>query len=279
MYNNHEMPTIFKCKTNDAYKIKIMSEMLSHNLKVGSFEVTSAGITLRMFDTQRKIMIDLKLEADNFTFFKLVGGPLHMGINMKHFYRILKSIKKKDSLQLFVEKNDPTLLYIRSIPKENTRVTTSTLKIQNLQHILMDIPTGYKQPVVVNASDFQKMCKEIVSIGSLNIRVESKRSVIEFAADADGILTRKVSLGDHDADNDSDSENEMVDDDYKATFQTELFARFQKITNLGDSVRIYTNSELPICIRTNIGTMGSMSIYVKSRELVDMEAELSSDSE
>ena len=43
----------------------------------------------------------------------------------------------------------------------NNRITTSFIKIQNLQTIDIDIPEGYQKPIIVPSSDYQKMCKDM----------------------------------------------------------------------------------------------------------------------
>ena len=52
---------------------------------------------------------------------------------------MLKSIKKKDSLQLFIDTSCTNELGIKTIPKENTRITTSGIKIQNIQNLTYEI--------------------------------------------------------------------------------------------------------------------------------------------
>ena len=65
------MTYIFRCKTNEAYRIKILAELLSNNMKTGCFVVDEKGITLRMMDHHRSILIDLNLQANNFNLYKL----------------------------------------------------------------------------------------------------------------------------------------------------------------------------------------------------------------
>ncbi len=57
------MAIIFNIKTTDAYHIKILIELLTHNIKVAHIEVDQDGLKLCMMDTHRKILID-----DNFIF-------------------------------------------------------------------------------------------------------------------------------------------------------------------------------------------------------------------
>jgi proliferating cell nuclear antigen PCNA len=266
------MTVTFKCKTGEAYQIKVLAELLTNNLKTGCFEVNENGLYLRMFDQPRKTLVDLSLLAENFALYKIKkDDKFCIGLNLNHFHRILKSIKKKDSLQLFINSDDNTELGIKTIPKENTRVTTSGIKIQNIQNIDSDVPTGYGKPVIVPSPDFQKMCKELSSIGSTNIRVESRGFHIDFVADADDILKRKVRLGESD-DSDNESESTSQTNVYQSTFTTDQFTRINKIAGLSNTIQIFPGSStLPLLFRSSVGSLGKISVYIKSKELIEKE--------
>ena len=270
------MPIIFKCKTGEAYQIKILAELLTNNLKHGCFDVTDDGITLRMFDQPRRTLVDMSLHAENFSLYKFKSEEKFcLGLNLNHFHKMLKSIKKKDSLQLFISSDVPNELGIKTIPKENTRVTTSGIKIQNIQNVDADVPVGYGKPVIVPSPDFQKMCKELSSIGSTNIRVKSRGFHIDFIADADGILKRKVRLGESD-DSDDEEGADMKVNSYDAIFTTDQFTRINKIAGLGSTMQIFPGTnELPLLFRSSVGSLGKISVYIKSKELLDKETGVS----
>ena len=224
------MTITFKCKTGEAYHIKVLAELLTNNLKTGCFEVYDDGIKLCMFDHHRRTLVDLELQAENFSLYKFKSlTKFCLGLNLNHFHKMLKSIKKKDSLQLFIDSNQPTELGIKTIPKENTRITTSGIKIQNIQNLDIDVPCGYGRPIIVPSAEFQKMCKDLSSIGSTNIKVVAKNFHIEFIADADGILKRKVVFGE-DEGSDGDDSDANDNHEYRATFATDQLARITKIS-------------------------------------------------
>ncbi len=276
------MPVLFKCKTGEAYYVKVLAELLTNNLKTGCFEVSEKSISLRMFDHHRKTMVDLELLAENFSVYKYkLENKFCMGLNLNHFHKMLKSIKKKDSLQLFIDSDNVTELGIKTIPKENTRITTSGIKIQTIQNLDIDIPDGYGKPVIVLSSEFQKMCKDLSSIGSTNITVVAKNFHIEFIADADGILKRKVVFGENDDSSDED-ENLNVNPEYTATFATDQLSRITKLAGLSGNMQIFPASgNLPLLFRSNIGSLGKIAIFIKSKELLANEAStfLSDDSD
>lgn len=276
------MPVLFKCKTGEAYYIKVLAELLTNNLKTGCFEVSEQSITLRMFDHHRKTMVDLELLAENFSVYKYkLENKFCLGLNLNHFHKMLKSIKKKDSLQLFIDSDNTTELGIKTIPKENTRITTSGIKIQTIQNLDIDIPDGYGKPVIVLSSEFQKMCKDLSSIGSTNITVVAKNFHIEFIADADGILKRKVVFGEND-DSSGEDENNDSNPEYTATFATDQLSRITKLAGLSGNMQIFPASgNLPLLFRSNIGSLGKIAIFIKSKELLANEAStfLSDDSD
>lgn len=263
---------LFKCKTGEAYHIKVLAELLTNNLKTGCFEVDEDHIHLRMHDHHRKTLVDLTLDAENFSVYKFKNSKnFCIGLNLNHFHKMLKSIKKKDSLQLFIINENMHELGIKTIPKENTRITTSGIKIQNIQNLDIQKPEGYGKPVIVPSAEFQKMCKDLSSIGSVNIKVVAKNFHIEFIADADGILKRKVIFGESE---DTDDEDDNCSDGYKyeATFATDQLARITKLSGLSTTMQIFpASNNLPLLFKSAVGSLGKISIYVKSKELVEQE--------
>ena len=115
----------FFCKTSEGYIIKTLAELLQNNIKNGCFILSRKGIVFRMTDSNKKILIDLIMEADNFVQykFKSASSSISIGLNFSHFYKMVKNIKKKDSVILFIEEDKQTELGIRVIPKEKNRVT------------------------------------------------------------------------------------------------------------------------------------------------------------
>jgi len=257
------MSLIFKCKSNEAYCIKILAELLSNNIKTGCFVLDDTGIYLRMMDHHRSILIDLSLNANNFQVYKFNSKKIYLGINLNHFHKMLKSIKKKDSIELFIDENAPNDLGIKVIPKENNRVTTSYIKIQNVQNLDINIPTGYSKPIIVSSSEYQKLVKEMSSIGN-TLKVLSKNYSIEFSCNAGGILKRTVQFGEIDEDEDKDAM------EYEQEFVTDQLCRITKLSGLSTNMQIFPGK--PLLFTSSVGSLGKISIYIKSKEQIDSES-------
>ena len=258
------MTVIFRAKSQDAYVLKILAELLSNNIKTGCFEVDSDGISLCMMDHHRRILIDLKLKAENFLIYKFTSKKMFLGINLNHWHKMLKSIKKKDSIELFIDDTSLTDLGIKVIPKENNRVTTSFVKIQSIQNLDIDIPTGYGKPIIISSSEYQKIVKDMGNIGN-TMKVISKNFSIEFSCNAGGILKRSVRFGEDTNDDEDELGEEFVQD-----FNTEQLCRITKLSGLSTNIQIYPGK--PLLFKSNVGSIGNISIYIKSKEQIESEA-------
>ena len=252
---------LFFCKTSEGYIIKILAELLQNNIKNGCFLVSKRGLLFRMTDSNRKILIDLELLADNFTQYKCKSSEIMpIGLNFSHFYKMVKSIKKKDSIVLFIEEGKDTELGIRVIPKEKNRVTTSYVKIQNLQSLDIDLPVGYQHSIIVPSNEYMKMIKDLNNIGGNMIVVSATANQISFSCNSNGVYSRDITFGD--VDNEEEEQESRSQE-----FETEQLTRITKIAGLSTQIQIYQSNGLPILFKSNIGNLGKMCIYVKDKSL------------
>jgi proliferating cell nuclear antigen len=135
------MTFLFRAKTHEGYIVKILIELLQQIIVTACFDITEKGIFLRMMDSHRKILVNIELKAEQFNLFE-VEKTMQIGINLIQFYKMLKSIKKKDSLMLFIEEDKPSSLQFYVHPQDNNRKAHSAIQIQNVQNVIMDIPEG-----------------------------------------------------------------------------------------------------------------------------------------
>lgn len=266
------MPVIFRAKTHEGYVCKVLSELLQNNLKTACFQVDSKGIHLRMTDSKRTILIDLDLEADKFTKYKYKNKTeMYLGINLTHFHKMLKSIKKRDSVELFINDNSPTDLGIKVIPKENNRITTSFIKIQTIQNIDTDLPDGYGKSVNIPSGEFQKMCKSLSHI-SKDTHITSHGFMIRFSSDAGGVMKRYIEFGEPDDSDSDEDEVESKEFEYNEEFDTEKLTRIAKLAGLNTTMQVFPRTNAPLLFRSSVGSIGKISIFVKSKNIMDAEA-------
>lgn len=259
---------IFRCKTTDAYIFKIMIELLHNNIKTACFELSPKTITLRMMDSNRRTLIDLVLKAENFNMYHFSNSietqSINVGVNLNHFYKMLKSVKKKDTLVLFIMEDKMSDLGIQIIPKDMTRITTSFVKIQNIQNLEIALPDGYERSILVSSNEFSKMCKDMFSMSN-NITITTHKYSIGFMCNVGSVYSREVVLGD------TESDSLEGSSPYQDDYDTEQLSRINKISGLSSSMTIHYGTNTPLLIHSKVGILGNISIYIKSRRQIDDE--------
>jgi proliferating cell nuclear antigen PCNA len=267
------MTVIFKAKTREGYSLKLLAELLQNNIKTACFEIDEKGIRLCMMDHHRTILIDIDLQSDNFSVYKFIyPEKMYIGINLIHFHKMLKTIKKRDSVEFFIVDNCMSDLGIKIIPKENNRITTSFIKIQNIQNIQIDLPSGYGKPVIVPSGEFQKMCKGLTHISN-STHITSKGFLIRFSSDAGGVMKRFTEFGETEEETEEiESKNQQQIEEYAEDFDSEQLLRITKIAGLNSTMQIYPKSNTPLLFRTLVGSLGKISIYLKSKNLQEDES-------
>lgn len=258
---------LFRAKTSEGYAIKVLSELLQNNIKVGCFEIDKRGIFFKMTDTHRKICIDFTLYGENFNIYNIECEKIIIGVNLIHLRKMLKPVKKKDQIEIIKERENSDSLCIKITPKEGGKVTTSYIKIQEIQNIDLDLPIGYENYISIPSSDYQKMCKDMDSI-SHDIEIKSTKSSIRFTADMSCVYSRSIVFGEQ-------TNDEKIS--YTQHFESEQLNNLGRISGLSVSsgnIQIFTKETLPILFKTNIGTIGKINIYIKSKEQIEKEKEL-----
>ena len=264
MSNDPELSSyIFIAKTNEAYRLKILSELICNTIKTSFFTISNEGISMSMFDQFKRILLVFNLNSENFQkFIFTLSEPIHISLTSSHLHKMLKSIKKKDVVEFFIKQGEINQLYIKTTPKENNRRTISNISVQMAQNINVTEPVNYDTSIIIQSSDFNKMTKDISLLGSSNINIKYNKGLLSFSADADGVMKREVTFGEYNLDRHI----------YESSFLSERFDKISKISSLNDMLHIYTSSpNLPIKLKTNIGNLGVLKVYVKSNEIINQE--------
>lgn len=258
----------FKAKTVEAYTIKSLSEVLQNILTDVCFSFDKDGIKLLTVDNKDPphLLVHLQMEGKTFDEY-YCPKPLSVGINLQHLYKMLKSIKKKDSIILFINKNTPALLGITTVQADSGQPVTSNIKIQKLSQVATEIPDTYEHPIHIATNTYQKMCKDMQSISN-KIKIYAKGNYLKFSCEVEGMYTREVPFGECD--------DETTEEGYEDVFHTKSLSQLIKVSGLNSRMQVYTpptNStfEIPLKIGIPTGQLGQLDIYIKSVAQIDNE--------
>lgn len=260
------METIFRAKTAEAYTMRNLIDLLQNNLKTACFEITSDGIKLNNQDSSYTILITVELNSTKFLIFDC-DTMLKLGINLKHFHKVLKSVKKKDIVEFFIKKETEKLLSTRITTKECNSSDTTSVQIQEIQNIETDMSTDYNYNITIPSNNFQKTIKEMDAIGS-TINIISGKSFITFECNEGDIIQRSITFGEQPGEEEMKKglvSGAVLRDEYKIPGLFKLI----KISTLSNMLTIYTKKDYPLLLTSDVGLLGKIQIYIKSKSMVD----------
>jgi hypothetical protein len=251
--------TEYFVKTDEAHTVKSTVEVLQNNFTDVCFEFGTDGIELIAIDkkTPYTKLAYLNWKSGDFNEFKC-NKPKNVGINLQHFYKLLKTIKKKDSLSFELSKSDVNKLSINKIVA-GYQPSNSKIQIQRRQLIDVEFNNDdYRRPILIATQAFQRACKEINQLSKVTT-ISSKGNYLCFSCDVDGMYKHEVPFGVQDPDS---TEDEWDDD-----FDTKTLMGLIKISSLKDKMHVYPPKDhgksLKIEVRT--GELGVLTFYIRSR--------------
>jgi hypothetical protein len=244
---------LFNAITNSAHTIKILSEIIYNNIKTICLEISEHGIKITAINSLNTILLNINLPAKNFN--KYIYNPKeisYIGINASHLYKMLRSVKKKDTLRLFIENIHELGLEITAKDKERT--CTSFIAIIQEQIKIVEIPKKYTNSTIIFTYEFSKAIKDLQYIGK-TIRIHNTLGKINFESNINGLFKRVISFDSGEGGN------------YDQNFSTDFFSNIVKISGLSKTLHMYIKHDMPLKIKTNIGSLGKISIYIKPNNI------------
>ena len=247
---------IFVCKTDDGHSIKTIVEILHQSqIKEALFVLSRNGIRLTTDDKSGKILFSLSLDQDNFNMYQYdFEEDIHpIGLNISHLKIMLNNLKKKDRIELSIERNKPDDLIIQ-IPKsaDTSSMTRFTVKIQEMQLRDIDIPHFTLRGAMINSGEFHKTCKKYAKY-TQSIIVETKGTYVKFICDS--IIQCSTEFGEP-------TETEKV---IRDEFESDNLIKISKISGLSKNIQIMFVEDHVLLFKCDVGALGKLFVYAQSK--------------
>jgi hypothetical protein len=259
-----------KTKESDAFVIKILGELLSNVVKWSPFTINDNGISLNQRDENNEQWIEILLKKSEFHVFKCIQ-PLNFVVNSMTFYKMLKTLKKKDTITLFITEEDPLRLGItvEQLSEKNKVTTYIKISYNRPEDISLgtDSTNSYKNPLIISSKEFQKM--KILQSISKDIKLICNNGQLKFFCDAGELVCREIVIN-----SEEDEEGENLPNNYEQTYNTQSITQLTKCAGQsGNTVHMFIQRDLPLKIKMRAGNLGELVVYIKSKELLELEVE------
>jgi hypothetical protein len=249
------MSNLLNLKSREGYTFKVLAETLSKLILNGCLEIDHQDIKLTGVNKKHTILVDLILNKKNFLVYK-IAQPVTLGINFGHLYKILQNLKKKEELSIELNTETSLSLNFKTVNNENSLKLDKNLKPHNIG----GIPTDYSlSPIILTNKEFGRL--KTLSKISTQIKVITYPEGMDFCCDHENEnFTCKVNYG--------KSSSTITD---TQEYETVNFINLVKLGLLANTIHIFTDPELPMMINMDVGRLGELTIFIKSKECIERE--------
>jgi proliferating cell nuclear antigen PCNA len=227
--------------------------------KSSTVQKSKGGIRIMAVDSTKTVLVNMKLDAENFTKFTCRKKKLMLGMNLQVFHKLIKSIDKDDQLTLYVDLDNTNSLKIKVENKEEDKNTVLEMKLLDSDEEPITVPAiSFDAHVTMNSAEFHKMCREMSSIADhMEIKCSSNKIIFACKGESanrtttyrtgDGLGNKKVSiqLG--------KTKDALI---IQGIYELKNLVLFSKCANLSTDIEIFMKNNYPLVIKYTVATLG-----------------------
>lgn len=214
--------TTFYANAAKGFYIKGIVDLMAGKLTRMRIRIRKDKIIICDQDTKEQIMFHNNLPREKFREYRCTENR-DISVNIKHFQKMVKSVKKKESMILFIKKGEKKLgisIYpegnksgtqTSNSRRENIYITFQDEVIEDIQvdEIDNDKNTIYHHPKIIDASEFQKIKKLTTMDKVITVKMQGS-NYISFYCDQGDVFSDELCFGEI-IDSDDEDDNASVD--------------------------------------------------------------------
>lgn len=225
-------------------------------------EESEGCIKILAVNNQISMLVHLRLLETNFDYFQCTEKQV-IGINMQNFYKIIKPITNTDILTIYRTDNitSKNRLCIDIHNKEKKQLFNYSIQIIDIDNDVLDVSTvTFEAIVIMNSSDFQKICKDMNGLESKYVYISLVDKKLKIYCEGD-IGFGNAELTESDTGNIFINKQKGYEDvDIYGKYELKHLLLFTKCTNLCNSIEIYMKNDYPLLIKYTIASLGYMHL-------------------
>jgi proliferating cell nuclear antigen PCNA len=203
----------------------------------------------------KSMLVKLNLDAVNFEYFRCDEPKITIGVNMHNLHALLKSINDEDPIILYMNRDNRSILHIRSINEKNgSQETDIKIFLIEIQCWEFSIPkTEFQNKITIASDKFRTICEHLNNHSNV-VEIISIDNEILFRGKNDG---GEVTTTFKDINNNNKS-NQVV----KGTYVIKNLLTFSKFDKLCNIIEIYLKNDFPLVLAISMAALGRMYVFI-----------------
>ena len=221
------------------------------------------GIRIINMDKSHTILAHLFLAAPNFEFYECTKEKIIIGVNMFHLFKLINSIDNDDTLTIYIENSDyndgvVSHLALKFENGEIKQCKTQKLRlIEPEQEELVYPDVKFSSIINLPSADFQKIIRDLSCISD-KLEIKSVGNELIFKCSG-----QFASAEIHRAESDGSMGFVLKQDSAKVIqgeFSLKNLGYFIKCTNLCSQIEVYLENDLPLVVKYDVASLGSIKL-------------------
>jgi proliferating cell nuclear antigen len=262
-YDSNNNNNVLTIKTVQINPFRTLMTALKDILLETNISFQPDGIRIINMDKSHTILAHLYLAAQNFEFYECKKEKIIIGVNMFHLFKLINSIDNDDTLTMYIENNDYVdgIVSHLALKFENGNIKqckTQKLKLIEPEQEELSYPdVKFSSIINLPSGDFQKIIRDLSCI-SEKLEIKSVGNELIFKCSG-----QFASAEVHRAESDGGMEFKVKQDSSKVIqgeFSLKNLGYFIKCTNLCPQIEIYLENDLPLVVKYDVASLGSIRL-------------------
>mmetsp|Transcript_15627 Transcript_15627/g.21599 ORF Transcript_15627/g.21599 Transcript_15627/m.21599 type:complete len:264 (+) Transcript_15627:108-899(+) len=262
---------MFEARLIQGSVLKKVLDSIKDLVTDANFDCSETGFSLQAMDSSHVSLVALLLRNDGFEHYRC-DKPLSMGMNLVNMSKMLKCAGNDDIITMKAEDEGDAVTFMFESPKQD-KISDFEMKLMDIDSEHLGIPdTDYQAVVKMPAAEFQRICRDLSSIGDTVI-ISVTKDGVKFTTSGD-IGSANITCRQNTAvDKEGEATVIELEEPVALTFALRYLNSFTKATPLCDQVTLSMSKDLPVVVEYRIADMGYVRYYLAPKIEDDETAE------
>ena len=247
--------------------IRNMITALKDVLTDASITFTDKGMKIINFDKTHTILVNVLLHANKFEHYRCDPDKIIVCANTLHLFKLISTMSNDDTLSIYIDKTDYHDGVVSHLGLQYENGDIKQFYTQKLRLIDPDteelVMPDVEYSTVINmpTTDFQKIIRDMNGISD-RIEIKSVGNDLIFSCDgnfASSRIYRTESEGNMNFVNKPDASVVV-----QGEFSLKSLSHFIKCTPLCSNLEIYIGNDLPLIVKYDVASLGTMKLCLAS---------------
>lgn len=222
----------------------------------------NGGIRIFKLSSNKSIMIKVNLDASKFEKFYCGEQKITIGLDMPSFHNWLKSISDSDTLMMYMNRDQRSVLYVRSVSESDTgrEATDVTINLMDLANTEKELPpTKFDNITIMSAKKFNDICKDLNNNSTRVVEIASVNGDLSFTGSNENGKITRIYSDKEDGPIKKDKNKQKI---VQGLYDLKNLMAFSKCGKITETVSIHLKNDFPLILALTVGNLGHMYVFL-----------------